>query len=256
MPGESHLAGSDFGSLGNCLVEGSAEQRLRQRRLRRRSLALSVAVQGLMLTTIVLVPLLGRAPRIALANITPVPPFYNNGGHAKPQPHPEPARHSVVPCVYCPNVAARPRRDAVESAESDTQPGDPFEGSGAETPFVPGAQPWDGLSRPSQPIAPHPAQPATPRRIRVGTVEPAMLIHRVEPLYPPLAKQTRKSGRVQLRAIIATDGTIQSLEILSGDPVFVLSARDAVMQWRYRPTILNGQPVEVETFITITYNMD
>ena len=55
--------------------------------------------------------------------------------------------------------------------------------------------------------------------------------------------------------MIATDGTIQSLEIVGGDPIFYQSARNAVSQWRYRPTILNGQPVEIDTHITIIYTM-
>lgn len=82
-----------------------------------------------------------------------------------------------------------------------------------------------------------------------------MLIRRVEPVYPPLAIQIHREGRVELRAIIATDGTIRSLEIVSGDPIFYQSALEAVRQWRYKPTILNGQPVEIDTHITVIYTM-
>ena len=80
-----------------------------------------------------------------------------------------------------------------------------------------------------------------------------MLIHRVEPVFPPLAKQTHRGGRVELRAIIATDGTIQSLQVVSGDPLFYQSAMNAVQQWRYRPYLLNGEAVEVETQITVNF---
>jgi len=83
-----------------------------------------------------------------------------------------------------------------------------------------------------------------------------MLIHRVEPVYPPLARQIHRQGRVELRAIISTDGTIQSLEIVSGDPIFLHSAREAVEQWRYKPTILNGQAVEIDTYITVVYTIE
>jgi len=83
-----------------------------------------------------------------------------------------------------------------------------------------------------------------------------MLIHRIEPVYPYLPKQLGRSGRVELRAIIATDGTIQSLRVVSGDPLFYQSALEAVSQWRYRPTVLNGEPVEIDTFITVIYNID
>jgi periplasmic protein TonB len=67
--------------------------------------------------------------------------------------------------------------------------------------------------------------------------------------------QTHREGRVELRARIGTDGTIQSLEIVGGDPMFYLSAREAVSQWHYKPLILNGQPVEIDTHITVIYTM-
>jgi protein TonB len=82
-----------------------------------------------------------------------------------------------------------------------------------------------------------------------------MLIHRVEPIYPILAQQTHREGRVELRAIIDTDGAIQSLQIVRGDGIFVRSALEAVQQWHYKPTILNGQPVEIDTYITVVYTM-
>jgi protein TonB len=83
-----------------------------------------------------------------------------------------------------------------------------------------------------------------------------MLTHRVEPVYPFLAKQTGREGRVELHAIIATDGSIQSLEVLSGDPMFYPSALAAVSEWRYRPTVLNGQAVEIDTRITVVYKLN
>jgi protein TonB len=82
-----------------------------------------------------------------------------------------------------------------------------------------------------------------------------MLTHRVEPVYPTLARQIGRSGHVELRAIIAADGTIQSLEAVGGDPMFFQSALEAVRQWRYTPTLLNGRQVEVDTYITVIYNM-
>jgi periplasmic protein TonB len=82
-----------------------------------------------------------------------------------------------------------------------------------------------------------------------------MLIHRVEPVYPTLARQVGRSGRVDLRAIIATDGTIQWLQVVGGDPLFYQSALEAVRQWRYSPTVLNGKAVEVDTYINVIYIM-
>ena len=75
-------------------------------------------------------------------------------------------------------------------------------------------------------------------------------------MYPTLARQIGRAGKVELRAIIATDGTIQSLQVISGDPFFYQSALQAVRQWRYRPTVLNGETVEIDTFITVIYNIN
>ena len=86
-------------------------------------------------------------------------------------------------------------------------------------------------------------------------ISPALLVHRVEPVYPALARQIRRAGRVELHAIIANDGTVRSLEAVNGDPLFVQSALEAVRQWRYKPTLLNGQAIEVDTFITVIYTL-
>jgi TonB family protein len=84
-------------------------------------------------------------------------------------------------------------------------------------------------------------------------VEQAQLVSRIEPRYPILAIQTKTQGPVRLRAIISRDGRITSLEVISGHPLLVQAALDAVGQWRYRPTLLTGEPVEVETFITVFF---
>ena len=87
-------------------------------------------------------------------------------------------------------------------------------------------------------------------------VQSALLTNRIIPVYPPWAIQTRTQGEVKLHAIIATDGTIKSLEVESGNPLLIEAARGAVQQWRYKPAVLNGQPVEVDTFITVIFRMD
>ncbi len=84
----------------------------------------------------------------------------------------------------------------------------------------------------------------------------AQLINRAQPVYPELARQTRIQGTVRLHAIISKDGAVQQLEVLSGHPLLVQSAMDAVRQWRYRPTLLNGDPVEVDTTIDVIYSLN
>jgi protein TonB len=82
------------------------------------------------------------------------------------------------------------------------------------------------------------------------------LVYNVLPAYPPLARSARVQGTVVLQAIISRQGAIENLRMLSGHPMLVRSAIDAVRQWRYRPYILNGEPVEVETQITVTFSLD
>ena len=89
--------------------------------------------------------------------------------------------------------------------------------------------------------------------VPISNLAPGSLIYRVEPVYPRVAALTRAHGIVRMHAIIATDGTIQKLEVIDGPPSLIPAARDAVRQWRYRPYILNGQPVEVETMITVSF---
>jgi protein TonB len=81
----------------------------------------------------------------------------------------------------------------------------------------------------------------------------AMLVLRVQPEYPAMARAVHISGTVQLRAIIARDGAVRELQVISGNPLLVQAARAAVLRWRYRPTLLNGEPVEVETYITANF---
>ncbi len=99
-------------------------------------------------------------------------------------------------------------------------------------------------------------QPVVPQRVRISQgVTSGLLIHKVEPPYPVLAKSARVQGNVVLKAIIDREGNIQDLQLVSGHPMLVPAAVDAVRQWRYRPYLLNGQPVEVETTVTVIFTL-
>jgi TonB family protein len=80
------------------------------------------------------------------------------------------------------------------------------------------------------------------------------IVTKVAPVYPPEAKAARIQGTVVLHAIIGKDGKIESLHVLSGPPELTQSAMDAVSQWVYKPYLLNGEPTEVDTTITVTYS--
>jgi protein TonB len=88
---------------------------------------------------------------------------------------------------------------------------------------------------------------------RVSRVMEGNLIYRVQPQYPPLARQARIQGIVVLRAMISREGKIENLQVITGHPLLVKSAMDAVLQWRYRPYYLNNEPVEVETQVTVNF---
>ena len=86
-----------------------------------------------------------------------------------------------------------------------------------------------------------------------GKVAAANLIRSVQPVYPALAKSARVQGSVEFTAIISKEGNIENLTLVRGHPLLVNAARDAVLQWKYRPTLLNGQPVQVVTSITVNF---
>jgi len=97
---------------------------------------------------------------------------------------------------------------------------------------------------------------ATPQRVRVSQgVSQGLLVHKVQPTYPPLARQARIQGIVVLSALIGKDGTITNLHVVSGHPMLTNAALEAVKEWKYKPYFLNGEPVEVETTINVNFTL-
>ena len=100
------------------------------------------------------------------------------------------------------------------------------------------------------------ALPAPPKRVRISQgVTEGRILQRVEPQYPQIAKAARIQGQVVLTAIISKGGEIENLVLVSGHPMLVPAAIKAVQQWRYRPYLLDGEPVEVETTITVVFEL-
>jgi len=235
-----------------CLVDGDATENAREKKIRRRAIGISVLLQTAGLAVLLIAPLFGKPELLAERVVLPIPPY----SHATTQRHANrvpTGRTAPRPCVYCP-LPSIPH--AIPAAADNQAP---------EGPNVPGPDSGlTGLGNPTglltiidtRPQPPHGEELVNKRpRIHLTQIDPALLTRRVEPVFPPLARQLRKSGKVELRAVVRTDGSIQSLEVVSGDPLFINSARDAVLQWRYRPTYLNGQPVEIDTYITVIYTL-
>jgi protein TonB len=246
-------SGSGLGSLQSCLVGGDPEQRARERRVRRKSLILSVSMQSVLVVAIVVIPLFGKPARIAVDNVVPLPPYYSHAERRPADPtKPQPPGQKHSACRFCAPTSIPPTIATHTEPVDDTPEPQGFLDPPIGTNTV-GIIPFaDTRAHPEKP--PETAVEAL-KKIRVTQIDPAMLKVRVEPIYPTLMLQIHRGGQVQLHATIGTDGKIQSLQAVGGDPGFYQSAIEAVRQWRYKPTILNGKPVEVDTFITVIYNI-
>ena len=109
-------------------------------------------------------------------------------------------------------------------------------------------------SPPPMPEAPPETKPATPPRIRIGgNVQAAKIIHKVQPIYPQNALTAHVQGTVVLHVVVARDGIVLDVQYVSGPELLTGPAMDAVRQWRYAPTLLNGEPVEVDTNVSVVF---
>jgi len=246
------VARQNLGSLQGCLVEGDPEQRARERRVRRKALITSVLLQAGVLAALILVPLFAKPARLVTTIATPIPPYRHVAARSENTPRSTGERRV---CIVCFN--SRPANLTHDERVESNQAIDPFaNATGDGIPALPCAGSGCIDLRAEGPRPPVVQEARREPRMVHTQISAAMLIHRVEPVYPTLARQLGRAGRVELRAVIATDGTIQSLQVVSGDPLFYRSAMDAVRQWRYQPTVLNGETVEVDTFITVIYNIN
>jgi len=224
----------------------------------------SFVVETAAIGVLILLPLIytDALPALRLGE-TPLPPpraprvsdMAKNATHLVPVP--DDLRDSVI------RVPVRMPDRAAIIKDRDARP--PQFGNDADCdPCVDGGIPLDEGPRGGDVISlllkpkPLTAMPKllAPNTIRVSRMDPGMLIARVEPRYPALAQKTRTQGQVILAAVIGRDGRVQNLRAVSGHPLLIKSAIDAVQQWRYRPTMLNGQPVEVETQIVVNFTMN
>jgi protein TonB len=246
---------SDLGRLSECLVDNDPAVRVRARRLRSKALILSVVLEAAILAAMLVWPLItpGELPR--QFNITPAPPFRGGGARPADANPPKGARRpptGVTVHLRFPTISARqPQVDTAEAPELGFSADGGSEGPGlpGAGPSLPGAT-GDRVTVPEPPHAEPPHVRPTPRSEGVMA---AMLVHRVEPQYPPIARAAHISGVVHLRAIIGKDGTVRELEVVDGNPLLAQAAKVAVQNWRYQPTRLNGEPAEVETYVTVNF---
>lgn len=242
-----------------CMVDVDPAVRADGRRVHRRSLGVSLVLECAALVAALVYPLFAPVDLVARREIPiPIPPYgpvtssqtlhptgdHTSNGRVITLPVPTDGVRAPIGTPVAHTIGVQ----MLGATNADL--GDSF------GPAEQGLLPLSDIRQPaSLPVRPRPVNPSPAIVRRSEGVQSAMLIHRVEPVYPPIAKQIHVQGTVQLHAVIARDGSIESLEILSGNALLIQAAREAVSWWRYRPTLLGGDPVEVETYITVIFRL-
>lgn len=214
----------------------------------------SVFVQALLVSTVIVLPLFVRntLPIRALREIIAVP--------AAP-----PAREqNLVPQHRLQQIVASDRQVLAPpqsiprtiAAEDNTPPAPALGDSGThDRDELGGEDEMSSLLGSGRSAMPVLSKPSAKRYKVSGGVEQGLLVAQVKPVYPPLAREAGMQGEVVLQAVIGKDGRIKNLRVIRGSPLLAAAAVDAVQQWRYRPYLLNGEPVEVETQITANFKL-
>jgi TonB family protein len=249
---------SERDGFSQCLVDGDKQSVDRARVIRQKALLISIILEAALVAALLLWPLItqGLPPQQFL--VTPAPPYH--GGSNSPQGghHGSLHHHTTDTSEIMYPVACRPTQFQ-EHAQSSSSDEAPTIGSGFGPGNMPGPGIGDGEGFPGGsgsimgPIPPQPKpKPEKPRPMSEGVME-AALLNKVQPLYPVAARLMHIAGTVRLQAIIGKDGRVRDVEVLSGNPILAQAALAAVREWRYRPTELNHEIVEVETEITVNF---
>jgi protein TonB len=258
-------------ALTSCLVDADGSTTTNAGRARRKALGVSALIQFCTLVGVLVVPLFATGSRLILrpTNFVPLPPY---GGAPRPAAN---APRVTPPVIRHPGgdffpvmrqITAPTRPATTTDAPEDTDPKLGSVSSSNRDRFPGGNGIGDivGLLRgePNGSLPPVPPREPTPtptarKPITVSQgVQLALLTHRVEPIYPNFARQAHREGTVELRATISSDGAVRDVQVLSGDPVLARAAQEAVAQWRFRPTLLNGIAVEVISFFTVNFHIE
>lgn len=237
--------------LAACLMDNDLEAKQGRRARRRRAIVVALAFEAVLVVWLLLWPILtpGGPPPDVVILPRIIPEFTRSRSNRQPLRSAASRMVSFSTPIFPPLRPPSQIPSTIPTPAPDLAP--PAIGNGA--PVIPGEISGlpSGLGDGNSVIS---APPQPPRMIRRSEgVQSGMLLHRIEPQYPAIARIARVSGSVELRAIIGRDGSVSSIEVLSGNPLLARAAAEAVRQWRYRPTILDGEAVEVETRITVNF---
>jgi len=218
----------------------------------RGAISLGWLIETLLVGLLVIVPLVRvqDLPQVLLGEVLVAPP---------PMGAPKTARVASAPKTVPPQPILTPTFipktiiSLTDQPEAALEP--PVLSSGGGVPWDDSKGPLGRFKSGGDPVpVPAPTGEETPVRVG-GQVEGAKLIFQVKPAYPEMARMARVQGAVRLEAVISKEGTVASLKVVSGPPLLVKAAFDAVARWRYQPTLLNGEPVEVATEIEVTFTL-
>jgi periplasmic protein TonB len=250
---------SDLGSLSQCMLESDVESLSTGRVLRRQALTLSIALETALVASVFLFPLLFPSVLPKILAKAPTPPYRRGAVEIFVQSMPHGPSAPAAPNHTAVRIFAQPPRipttiytgpDTAPSAPSTSNdPGLGVPGGDPNTPGIPGGL---GNQPPPELKPPSPEKPNRPVKVSQGVMA-ASILNQVQPAYTPVERTMRLSGEVILHAIIGKDGTVRELQVVSGHPILAKSAIAAVRQWRYRPTLLNGEAVDVDTTISVKF---
>lgn len=236
--------------LNNCLMDSDTESKIRTMHRRQRAAVIALTAEAALIVGLALWPIVttGSAP----AEIVMLPRIPYHGSDApKPETAQQPMRSPRTDQILLqpPRIPPRIDRSNSTATENVTPPVLREPGPGVSSSPL-GIQFGTGNDTSMIP----PPRPSSPRIIQQSEgVQSGLLVYRVDPRYPQIAVSAGISGTVELRAIIGRDGRVRSVEVLSGSALLAPAAVAAVREWRYRPTLLNGETVEVETHVTVHF---
>ncbi len=219
----------------------------------------SFGVQAVVISLLLMLPL-WRTVGLPPARVLSTPVTLGSPSPAEPVVHRQNVT-TIVPRNLDENVIVAPREVPLHISMIDEPSGPPQispSPSGTRDGMGNGSgDVWralgDSIVRPAPLPVPAPAPNA--RVFRSSDLLAGSLVRRVQPVYPPLARSARIQGTVVLSAVISKAGTMENLRVVSGHPMLVTAAMEAVSQWRYRPYILNHEPIEVETQIIVSFSL-
>jgi protein TonB len=216
----------------------------------------SLGLQVLIVAALFAMPLL-RPQGLPLFRKLTVPVSLGLAGEEAPQPK---AHGGATPAPHADHtiILQQPSHIPIHVAPGDDASAPTFGSGPSIGPAVGGPGSEVGIFNPGgtglRPVMPAPP-PAVEHPVHISHMSEGDLVKKVLPAYPPLARSARIQGTVVLQAMISKQGTIENLRLSSGHPLLAPAAIEAVRQWRYRPYILNGEPVEVDTQITVNFSL-